>query len=115
MDQHLGQLIEASGKSNAELSRLAHGKPQPMQWARMRTGKAAGFPTPDTVRTLARVLNVSTRDIVLASARSCGLTVGGVDGLDLVIADGKLLPTTTQDALLTIARDVANKNVGLTP
>lgn len=115
VEQDLGKLIEASGKTNAELSRLANGKPQPMQWARMRAGGAAGFPTPDTIRTLARVLNVSTRDVVLASARSCGLTVGGVEGLDLVIADGKLLPATTQEAILTIARDMSSHNVGVAP
>lgn len=114
MEQSLGQLITASGKTNAELARLGNGAPGPMQWARMRDGQLSGFPTPDTIRTLARVLNVPVREVVLACARSCGLPVGGASTLDLVVADGKLLPTSTQEAILTIARDMTIQNVGAT-
>lgn len=116
MEMDLKQLIEASGKSNAELERLANGKPLQMHWARMRyDGKRSGFPTTETILTIARVLNVPVREVVLACARSCGLPVGGAAEFDLVIADGKLLPETTQDAILAIARDMTAHNVGATP
>lgn len=65
------------------------------------------FPDPDTIRGLSRGLGVSITDVVLASARSLGLSVASdpTSGA-LVLADVAELPSSARQALTSVAREM---------
>lgn len=96
-------LIERKGeRSYARLAEDCGGVPAGRRLQQMATRPLRNFPDPDTIRAIARGLQVSVTDVVLASARSLGLDVGaGTAGL--FVPDGEKLTAQGQDAVLRVA------------
>lgn len=64
------------------------------------------FPDPESITAMARGLGVSTTEVVLASARSLGVTVATADATALVIADGGTLPAPAQESLRYLGHEM---------
>jgi len=65
------------------------------------------FPTPDTIRGLARALSATETEVVAAAARSVGITVRyGQDPSALVIGRAGDLPGPARDAIVHVAHEL---------
>jgi hypothetical protein len=94
-------LDRKGGRSFEKLAEDCGGTPAGRRLQQLANGNRPmkNFPDPETITAMARGLGVSTTEVVLASARSLGVTVAGTDATALVIADGGTLPPAAQEAL----------------
>ncbi|MFJ2618204.1 hypothetical protein [Glutamicibacter sp. NPDC087344] len=114
-EKTLGDLIESARHSGGEkslsyaaLSKLCGGKPTAARLQQYVTDSLKNFPDPESIRNLAKGTGVSTREIILASARSLGLNIES-DPMDLIFIDGiSTLPKTAADSLRSIGRELVN-------
>lgn len=89
------------------LSRDCGGVPTTNRAHGMATKPMKSFPDADTMVGLARGLNASVTDVVLACAASVGLTVNrGPDPEGLVLHGAGNLPQSAQDALVDVSRQM---------
>ena len=86
----LQELIAAckGDRSYDALETAAGGSPTSKRWQQMATKADKNFPDPPTIRGIARALSVTETVVVLAAARSLGLTVSLADASRLA----ELLP-----------------------
>jgi hypothetical protein len=68
------------------------------------------FPTPETLRGVVLATNLPMREVVLAAARSVGLSVPPEDPTLLTIAGAGALPSDQKELLLNLARDLIRAN-----
>ena len=87
---NLQELIaECKGdRSYADLERDGGGAPSSKRWWQIATKADPNFPDPATIRAIARALSVTETTVVLAAARSAGLTIPLADASRLA----ELLP-----------------------
>lgn len=98
-------------RSYADLERDSGGSVTRGRFQQLATVRTQSqFPTPAILRGVVAATNLPTRDVVLAAARSVGLTVPPEDPTTLVIAGAGSLPDAQKDMLLGIARDLIRAN-----
>lgn len=110
-------IADAKGdRSYDQISRAAGGAPTPERLQQLATGPIKAFPSPDTIRALARGLNVPTTEVVAAISRSLGLDVhlGGDPGA-LVLADANSLPDSARQALRLVAAEMLQLHQAVNP
>jgi hypothetical protein len=93
-------------RNNAELSRDCGGFPTQSRIQQMSTQPIKVFPDPDTIRGLARGLNVSVGEIIGACAKDLGLNMGGPDESSLLLAGARELPESSQNLLISMSREL---------
>lgn len=93
-------------RTYVQLSRDCGGLPTHKGLQQMATRRLREFPQPDTIRGLARGLNVLESDIIDVCARDVGLRVGSVSDDDLVLPHARRLPASAQDALAAMSREL---------
>lgn len=93
-------------RNNAELSRDCGGIPTQSRLQQISTMPIKLFPDPETIKGLARGLNVSVGEVVAACAKDLGLNVGGPDQSDLLLAGARALPESSQRVLITMSREL---------
>lgn len=93
-------------RNNAELSRDCGGIPTQSRLQQISTMPIKLFPDPETIKGLARGLNVSVGEVVAACAKDLGLNVGGPDESDLLLAGARALPESSQRVLITMSREL---------
>jgi hypothetical protein len=109
---NIADLIAArrNGRSYAQLVRDSGGVMKASAWNAWgkadRANERGLFPEPASIRAMALALGVSHTDIILAVARTLGLTVASDDPSELRIAGGGLLPEQAQQTLLNMARSM---------
>lgn len=106
----LGQLIQArrSGRSYERLAQDSGHRPKLSAWQQWGKGDARTLlPEPDSIRGMALALGVSHTEVLMAAARSVGLTVASEDPSELRIAGAGSLPDMAQETLLIMARTLA--------
>lgn len=91
-------------RSFDDLSRACGGSPTGKRLHQMVSRPMKNFPDPDTIKNLARGLNVSPTEIVLATARSLGIRVGPTDDTALVLHEAGTLPLDRQQLLISVSR-----------
>jgi hypothetical protein len=72
--------------------------------------KQSKFPDPSTLRGIVMATNLPMREVVLAAARSVGLSVPPEDPTILMIAGAGALPDDQKEILLNLARDLIRAN-----
>lgn len=93
-------------RTYVELSKDCGEKPTHKALQQMVTRRLKNFPDPDTIRGLARGLNVLESNVVDVCALEVGLKVG-IDVEDsLVLAHARRLPASAQDVLASMAREL---------
>ncbi|UOD80305.1 hypothetical protein [Paenarthrobacter ureafaciens] len=97
-------------RTYVELSKDCGGKPTHKALQQMVTRRLKNFPDPDTIRGLARGLNVLESDVVEVCAREVGLRVGVEIEDSLVLAHARRLPASAQDALTAMSRELLKLN-----
>lgn len=100
-------------RSFDELSRACGGSPTGKRLHQMVSRPMKNFPDPDTIKNLARGLNVSPTEIVLATARSLGIRVSPTDDTALVLQEAGTLPIERQQLLISVARAFVEGNEAL--
>lgn len=108
-DLTLGQLIDArrGNRSYEELARDCGGAPGAKRLQQLAKKPVRNFPDPDSIRALALGLGASVTTVVMACARSLGLTVNtGDDPTSLVIGQAAQLPAGARDAIVAVAREM---------
>lgn len=108
-DLTLGQLIDArrGNRSYEELARDCGGAPGAKRLQQLAKKPVRNFPDPDSIRALALGLGASVTTVVMACARSLGLTVNtGDDPTSLVIGQAAQLPAGATDAIVAVAREM---------
>ena len=87
---NLQELIAAckDGRSYDDLEKASGGSPTSARWQQIATKVDPKFPDPKTIRAMARALSVTETTVVLAAARSLGLTIPLADASRLA----ELLP-----------------------
>ena len=93
-------------RTYVELSKDCGGKPTHKALQQMVTRQLKNFPDPDTIRGLARGLNVLESDVVDVCAREVGLRVGIELEDGLVLAHARSLPASAQDVLASMSREL---------
>lgn len=93
-------------RSMERLSRDCGGRPSAAALQKMVSSDLKAFPDVETIRGLSRGLGAPVQEIIFACARSVGLQVAGESDDTLPITGGRNLPKSSQDALLTIAKDL---------
>ena len=93
-------------RNNAELSRDCGGFPTQSRLQQISTLPIKVFPDPDTIKGLARGLNVSVWEVVAACSKDLGLNVGGPDESDLLLAGARDLPESSQRILISMSREL---------
>lgn len=93
-------------RNNVELSRDCGGYPTSSRIQQMSTQPIKVFPDPDTIRGLARGLNVSVGEIIGACAKDLGLNMGGPDESSLLLAGARELPESSQKLLISMSREL---------
>lgn len=112
---NLAELIRTTkgDRSYDDLARAAGGTPGRQRWAQLATkGRPLkNFPDPTTIETLATVLGVSQRKVILAAAESLGLDVSspGDRLVDLLPPGLDELDEDERGALLTVARVLSRR------
>lgn len=91
-------------RSFDDLSRACGGSPTGKRLHQMVTRPMKNFPDPETIKNLARGLNVPATDVVLATARSLGIRVAPTDDSALVLQEAGTLPRDRQQLLVDVAR-----------
>lgn len=73
---NLSELVEATkgDRSYEDLAKQSGGSPGRQRWQQLATQPQKNFPDPPTIRSVAKVLDVSEERVVLAAAESLGLT-----------------------------------------
>lgn len=98
-------------RSYADLERDSGGSVTRGRFQQLATVRTQSqFPTPAILRGVVAATNLPTRDVVLAAARSVGLTVPPEDPTTLVIAGAGSLPDDQKELLLNLARDLIRAN-----
>lgn len=93
-------------RSYDRLSEDCGGTPSSGRLHQMATRTLKNFPDPDSIRGMANGLGVTVTDIVMASARSLGLSVyTGNDPSALSIGGAGELPDSAKETLTTVARE----------
>jgi hypothetical protein len=95
-------------RNNVELSRDCGGIPTQSRLQQISTSPIKLFPDPDTIRGLARGLNVTIGEVIGACAKDLGLNMGGPDESALVLAGARALPESSQTLLINISRELQN-------
>lgn len=95
-------------RNNLELSRDCGGIPTQSRLQQISTAPIKLFPDPDTIRGLARGLNVTVGEVIGACARDLGLNMGGPDESALVLAGARDLPESSQTLLISMSRELQN-------
>ncbi|MFC9768932.1 hypothetical protein, partial [Rhodococcus jostii] len=107
-EPNLAALI-ADRKGRRSYDRLSDdcgGTPSSGRLHQMATRTLKNFPDPDSIRGMANGLGVTVTDIVMASARSLGLSVyTGNDPSALSIGGAGDLPDSAKETLTTVARE----------
>ena len=93
-------------RNNVELSRDCGGFPTQSRLQQISTLPIKVFPDPDTIKGLARGLNVSVWEVVAACSKDLGLIVGGPDESDLLLAGARDLPESSQRILISMSREL---------
>jgi hypothetical protein len=101
-------LDRKGGRSFERLSEDCGGVPAGRRLQQLANGNRPmkNFPDPESITAMARGLGVSTTEVVLASARSLGVTVAAADATALTIADGGTLPAQAQEALRYLGHEM---------
>ena len=97
-------------RSFDDLSRACGGSPSGKRLHQMVSRPMRSFPDPDTIKGLARGLNVSQMDVLLAAARSLGLRVSDSDNSVLVLQEAGTLPPERQELIISVARALIEGN-----
>ncbi|MDJ0319793.1 hypothetical protein [Pseudarthrobacter sp. PS3-L1] len=93
-------------RNNVELSRDGGGNPKPSRLQQLATKPLTGFPEAETIRGLARALNVTYSSVISAIAADVGLPMGLPDQSALVLAGAGELPSSSQELLLNMSREL---------
>jgi len=93
-------------RNNVELSRDCGGIPTQSRLQQISTSPIKLFPDPDTIRGLARGLNVSVSEVIGACAKDLGLNVGGPDESALLLSGARELPESSQQVIITLSREM---------
>lgn len=101
--------LRKGDRSYEALSRDCHGNPSRARLQQMATQKLREFPDPETIQGLSRGLGATVTDIILASARSLGLSVAVGDPDALVVAGAGNLDAGAQDVILGLARELLKR------
>lgn len=97
-------LDRKADRSYDELSRACGGNPTGKRLHQITSAGIKNFPDPETIKGLARGLNVTTVDVLLSIARSLDIPVGEPDGA-LVLQGAGNLPHTAQEALINLSHE----------
>lgn len=97
-------------RNNLELSRDCGGIPTQSRLQQISTAPIKLFPDPDTIKGLARGLNVTVGEIVSVCARDLGLNMGSSDESALVLAGARELPESAQSVLIAVSREFQHLN-----
>lgn len=92
-------------RNNIEISRDCGGYPTSSRIQQIATAPIKLFPDPDTIRGLARGLNVTVAEVLGACASDLGLRMGGPDESALILAGARDLPEHTQAVLIDVSRE----------
>lgn len=104
-------IIERRGdRSNPELSRDCGGIPTPSRLQQITSQNIKVFPDPETIRGLARGLNVTIETVVSACAADLELNMGSPDDSALIIGGARELPESSQQLLISLAREMLRLN-----
>lgn len=95
-------------RNNVELSRDCGGYPTASRLQQISNNPIKLFPDPDTIRGLARGLNVTHAEVVGACAKDIGLSMGGPDESALVLSGARDLPESSQQVLIAMSRELQN-------
>jgi len=95
-------------RNNIELSRDCGGTPTASRMQQLSTTPIKLFPDPDTIKGLARGLNVSVGEVVAACAKDIGLNMGTPDESALMLAGARDLPDSSQNLLISMSRELQN-------
>ena len=93
-------------RNSLELSRDCGGIPTQSRLQQMANKPIKLFPDPDTIRGLARGLNVTVEQVVAACAADLDLPMGSPDESALVIGGARALPESSQQLLVTLSREM---------
>lgn len=93
-------------RSYDDLSRACGGAPTSKRLHQLVTRPMKNFPDPDTIKGLARGLNASTTEVLLAAARSLDIPVGDYGAGALVLEGAGRLPVTAQEAIVTLSQEL---------
>lgn len=101
-------LQRKGGRSFERLSEDCGGMPAGRRLQQMTNASRPmrNFPDPETITAIARGLGVSTKDVILASARSLDIKVDAAEAEALVIPDARSLPASAQLAIMDMAREL---------
>lgn len=100
-------IIERRGdRTNVELSRDCGGIPTQSRLQQITTNDIKVFPDPETIRGLARGLNVTIENVISACAADLGLNMGAPDDSALMIGGARELPESSQQLLISMAREM---------
>jgi hypothetical protein len=93
-------------RNNAELSRDCGGIPTQSRLQQLANNTIKVFPDPDTIRGLARGLNVTVEQVISACAADLSLPMGTPDDSALVLGGARYLPETSQQILVNLSREM---------
>jgi hypothetical protein len=104
----LRQLISArrGERNNVELSRDCGGMPTQSRLQQLANNPIKTFPDPDTIRGLARGLNVTVEQVVASCAADLNLPMGTPDDSALVLGGARYLPESSQQILVNLSREM---------
>jgi hypothetical protein len=93
-------------RNNAELSRDCGGIPTQSRLQQIANNPIKLFPDPDTIRGLARGLNVTVEQVISACAADLSLPMGTPDDSALVLGGARYLPESSQQVLVNLSREM---------
>ena len=93
-------------RNNAELSRDCGGIPTQSRLQQLANAPIKTFPDPDTIRGLARGLNVTIEQVIAACASDLNLPMGAPDDSALVLGGARYLPESSQQILVNLSREM---------
>lgn len=99
-------LAKKGDRSYAKISRDCGHVPTDRRIQSMATSEIKAFPDVDTIRGLAIGLRVNESDVLLASARSLGLTVATSDPGSLILPGAGHLPDSAKEVLSEVAGEL---------
>jgi len=93
-------------RNNAELSRDCGGNPKQSRIQQITSAPIKVFPDPDTIRGLARGLNVTIEQVISACAADLDLPMGSPDDSALLLGGARYLPESSQQLLVNLSREM---------
>ena len=93
-------------RSNLQLSRDSGGIPTQSRWQQIANKPIKLFPDPDTIRGIARGLNVTVEQVIAACAEDLELPMGRPDESALILGGARSLPESSQQILVTLSREM---------